>query len=264
MPELAEVFWYAKQWDAGQGRRIRAVDLHPRKRVFRGCDTSALHDALLGTSLKKAHTHGKQMLFEFTGSHWLAVHLGMTGSLETKREPFEPGKHDHLVLHAREAALVFEDPRQFGAIRYYHDKGFPDFWKKLPPQPTDKAFTAVLVAKTLNRHARVPLKALLLDQRYFPGIGNWMADEILWQAKLPPHLLSGDATGKQARDVWRLTQKISAASLRIIGKDWSDPPKSWLMLHRWEDGGKCPRCGTLLKRETVRGRTACWCPKCQK
>lgn len=264
MPELAEVAYFAKRWDSGRGRKILDVELHPRTRVFRGANTTALAEALQGAKLKASHTHGKQMLFEFSGGHWLTAHLGMTGSLETKPEPFHPARHHHLVLHTRELALVFEDPRQFGAIGYYHSKGLPTFWKALPPQPMDKDFTADLVISILQRHGRVPLKALLLDQRYFPGIGNWMADEILWQAKIPPHLLSGKVTEKQARLVWRVTRKICEVSMRTIGKDWSDPPKSWLMLHRWEDGGKCPRCGGPLKRETVRGRTACWCPHCQR
>jgi formamidopyrimidine-DNA glycosylase len=263
MPELAEVAYFARQWDAGEGKRILAVETHAKSRVFRGSDAKKIGAALEGARLKAAHTHGKQMLFEFSGGHWLTLHLGMTGSLETKKEPYTQGKHDHLVLHTKELALVFNDPRQFGAVRYHHGKAAPDAWRSLPPQPMDGAFTAVLVFKTLQRHKRVPLKALLLDQRYFPGIGNWMADEILWQAKIAPHVLSGDVSEKQAHTVWNVTRKICSVSMKTIAKNWSDPPKSWLMLHRWQDGGKCPRCGSALKRETVRGRTACWCPKCQ-
>jgi formamidopyrimidine-DNA glycosylase len=51
--------------------------------------------------------------------------------------------------------------------------------------------------------------------------------------------------------------------MQTIAVDWSDPPASWLMRHRWKDGGKCPRCGADLVRETLRGRTACWCSLCQ-
>jgi formamidopyrimidine-DNA glycosylase len=263
MPELAEVAYYARQWDAGHGKRVLAVETHPKSRVFRGSDAKKLGAALEGTKLKAALTHGKQMLFEFSGGHWLTLHLGMTGALEAKKEPYESGKHDHLVLHTKELALVFTDPRQFGAVQYFHGKTAPAFWRALPSQPMNEAFTPAFFAEVMRRHARVPLKALLLDQRYFPGIGNWMADEILWQTRLPPHVLSGTVDEKRAHTLWKVTRKICSVSLKTIGQDWGDPPKSWLMLHRWEDGGKCPRCGSDLKRETVRGRTACWCPKCQ-
>ena len=264
MPELAEVAWYAKQWDAGRRKPVLRVELHAKTRVFRGCDTQALEEGMVGSKLVRAHTHGKQMLFEFNKGQWLLIHLGMTGDLAARPQPHEADRHDHLVLHTRAHALVFRDPRQFGAVQHYQGKSAPPGWLKLPPQPIDAGFTPARVSEALQRHARIPLKALLLDQRWFPGIGNWMADETLWQAKLPPHILSGRLDEKQVRTVHRITRKVCEGALRTIGEDWSDPPLSWLFRYRWEDGHCCPRCEAELIRETVRGRTACWCPVCQR
>lgn len=263
MPELAEVAYYARQWEMAIGKKLKAVELHAKSRVFRGCDVAALEGNLPGTRLVRALTHGKQMLFEFNGGCWLGVHLGMTGALSTGQEPFEPGRHDHLVLHGPLRALVFNDPRQFGRILFHRGGTPPAAWRSLPPQPMDEGFTMERVGEVLRRHSRQPLKMLLLDQRYFPGIGNWMADEVMWQMRLHPHTPAGSLDAKQVRTLHRTLRKVCEVALQTIGVDWSDPPRTWLFRHRWDKGHECPRCGTPLVREDVRGRTACWCPRCQ-
>lgn len=264
MPELAEVYYYSKQWDVGHGKPVRRVHVNPQARVYRGGDASDLPDQLTGATLKRTHTHGKQMLFAFSGGHWLTVHLGMTGELTAKPEPYEPAKHDHLVLHLSLSALVFTDPRKFGRIDYHQGPKPPTSWQELPPHPLSDEFTTTLIARALQRHARTPLKMLLLDQAYFPGIGNWMADEIMWQMKMLPQTPAGSLDTKQTRTLWRLIRKISAVSLETIGVNWGDPPANWLFKYRWDKGHACPRCDNTLVRESVRGRTACWCPACQK
>jgi formamidopyrimidine-DNA glycosylase len=264
MPELAEVYYYSTQWNVGIGKPVRRVHVNPQARVYRGCDASELADNLIGARLKHTSTHGKQMLFAFSGGHWLTVHLGMTGELSAKPEPYEPGKHDHLVLHLSHSALIFTDPRKFGRIDYHRGPESPAAWKELPAHPLSDDFTVALVADALKRHGRTPLKTLLLDQAYFPGIGNWMADELMWQMKLRPQTPAGSLDTKQTRALWRLIRKICEVSLKTIGVDWSDPPAHWLFKYRWDKGHGCPRCGTALVRESVRGRTACWCPACQK
>jgi formamidopyrimidine-DNA glycosylase len=263
MPELAEVAFYARQWAAARGRRVRRVELHANSRVFRGCDAVLLEEGLAGGKLVRAQTHGKQMLFEFSGDHWLGVHLGMTGELCVKVQPFEAGRHDHLVLHCADCALVFSDARQFGRVQFHAGKAPPSSWPAGTPQPMCAAFTPELVSAVLQRHARQPLKALLLDQCHFPGVGNWMADEVMWQLRLHPQTRAGSLDAKLARSLHRTLRKVCAVALETIGVDWSDPPRTWLFHHRWEKGHDCPRCGAGLTRDDVRGRTACWCPVCQ-
>jgi formamidopyrimidine-DNA glycosylase len=204
------------------------------------------------------------MLFEFSRGGWLGVHLGMTGQLSLKPQPFEAGRHDHLVLHLRDSALVFTDPRQFGRIHFHHGKDMPAAWAALPPQPMERGFTVRRLHETLMRHGGQPLKSLLLDQRYFPGIGNWMADEVLWQAQLHPETSPASLGSRHVAVLHRTLRKVCAMSLKTIGADWGDPPSSWLFSHRWGKDHACPRCGTTLLRREVRGRTACWCPKCQR
>ena len=260
MPELAEVLYYSRQWDAGMGQRIVRVHVHPRARDFRGGHAGQLAKALTGATYERPFTHGKNMLFAFTGGHWLGGHLGMTGEMLAADPAHAPEKHDHLILYTTTAALVYRDPRMFGHWRYEKCPAPPAWWRDLPPEVLSRAFTLPHVQHTLTRRARTPLKPLLLDQAFFPGIGNWMADEVLWQLRLHPSTPAGTCTAAALRTA---VQKITRTAVKTIGRDWSDPPRSWLFQHRWKPGGHCPRCHTALDRGDFRGRTACWCPQCQ-
>jgi formamidopyrimidine-DNA glycosylase len=260
MPELAEVAYYARRWDAGLNKRVRRVQVHAKSRIFRGSDGLTLAKALNGSEYLQPFTHGKNLLFSFSGGVWLGGHLGMTGELLCEPPDHAPQKHDHLVLFTADCALVYRDPRQFGRWRMDRGAEPPAWWRALPPEIPAGAFTAAHVAEFLRRHARAPLKALLLDQSGFPGIGNWMADEVLWQLRLHPAMPAGNADAVALR---RALRQITRTALRTIGRDWSDPPRTWLFSQRWKAGGHCPRCGAALTRGALRGRTACWCPVCQ-
>ncbi|MBI5384048.1 MAG: Fpg/Nei family DNA glycosylase [Verrucomicrobia bacterium] len=263
MPELAEVEFYRKQWDSGLGQKIVAAKLHSTKRVFRATDTRAMAALLRGAVFRASEARGKQMLFQFSGGLWLGVHLGMTGTLRVEPADFKPGRHDHLVLAQAGRALVFNDPRQFGRVLFHRGATAPDWWAQLPPPVTGREFTLPAMNAFLQRRRRLPIKAALLLQERFPGIGNWMADEILWRARIHPRTPAGRITGERARKLWRQVRWVSRQALAIIGKDFSDPPKSWLLNERWSRDGVCPLHRTQLQRATIGGRTTAWCGQCQ-
>lgn len=263
MPELAEVEYFRKQWDPGVEDIVTAVQLHGGKRIFRGSDVAALKRRLLRQKLLRSEARGKQMLFEFNDGNWLGIHLGMSGQLRIEPPGFRAEKHDHLVLQQTERALVFRDARLFGRVRFSHGDERPDWWEAIAPAISSPQWTRAALAKFLQRHARAPIKAVLLSQVGFPGVGNWMADEILWRAHLAPQTRAGKLTDPAISALYRSTRFVARAALEIIGTDWSDPPRTWLLHERWKAGGKCPRHGTTLKRATIGGRTTAWCAKCQ-
>lgn len=264
MPELAEVLYFSRRWSPALRERVLRVHLHDQKRVFRGVCAAHLRSALPGQPLRAIHTHGKQMLFRFGSDRWLGVHLGMTGRLSAEAPGYRPSRHDHLVLYTRTRALVFQDPRLFGRIRFDQSRRPPSWWSTLPYPVLSREFSMPRLGTILRRRGRTPLKPLLLLQEFFPGIGNWMADEILWQCRLHPRTLAGSLARTATAGFHSKIRKVSREAIRIIGRDWSDPPRTWLFLHRWENGGKCPRCQESLLRQPVGGRTTCWCPNCQK
>ncbi len=89
MPELAEVEFFRTQWNCGLKQKVLSVELHETKRIFRGTNTKLLCEKIKGATLLGSKTHGKQMLFHFSGGAWLGIHLGMTGKL--RAEPVAAG-----------------------------------------------------------------------------------------------------------------------------------------------------------------------------
>lgn len=264
MPELAEVEFYRKQWAPITGKRILRVHAHSGKRIFRDAAVEVMANALTRRNVKASFAHGKQMLFQFTGGHWLSVHLGMTGKLFCEPLPYIPGKHDHLVIFTKTRAAVLNDPRLFGRLHYESSQGFPGWWRHLPPDLLSDAFTQRDMVQFLKRRKRSPIKAVLLMQERFPGIGNWMADEILWRAGVHPATEAGILSPRKQAALFGAIKEVCDDAMNVIGEDWSAPPDDWLFNHRWRSGGVCPKTNKPLKRETIGGRTTCWSPARQK
>lgn len=264
MPELAEVEYFRRQWNAGIEDRVIKIAQHTGKRVFRGTDARALRRELTGARLLTSEARGKRMLFRFSSENWLGLHLGMSGKMRIARPDFRPQKHDHLVLYQRERALVFTDARQFGCVKFHHGKTAPVWWDNGVPEIVSDRFDRAFLDRFLDRHRQAPIKAVVLMQSGFSGIGNWMADEILWRAKVSPSKLAGKLSASERDELFRATKFVARESLRVIGPDDSTLPRTWLIHQRWRAGGKCPRHKTVLRRATIGGRTTAWCPKCQK
>src|SRR5262245_60051885 len=203
MPELAEVEYYRKQWDAGLRQHVAQVELHAQTRVFRGADTRAITTVLCGLPFTGSWARGKQMLFRFGQEAWVGIHLGMTGHLRSEALSFRPDKHDHFVIFLRTVVLVFRDARQFGRVRLDVESEPPEWWRKIPAAPHERAFTKKVMAAFLARHQRLPIKATLLLQAGFAGVGNWMADEILWRAQIAPAGKTGKLQPAELDRLWR-------------------------------------------------------------
>jgi formamidopyrimidine-DNA glycosylase len=204
------------------------------------------------------------MLFEFSGDNWLGLHLGMTGKMHVAKENFRPAKHDHLVLYQRDRALVFTDSRQFGRVRFHRGKAAPEWWDVDVPEINSPKFDQKFVDQFLDRHRKAPIKAVVLMQHGFSGIGNWMVDEILWRAKIHPATRAGNLSARRRAALFRETKFVVKESLRTLGKDFTDPPRSWLIHQRWKSKGICSKHRSALHRATIGGRTTAWCPRCQR
>jgi formamidopyrimidine-DNA glycosylase len=226
MPELAEVEYYRKQWDCGLRQKVKSIAAHGGKRLFRGTDVARLEAELPGAQLLGSEARAKQMLFRFSKQLWLGIHLGMTGKLHVQTRDFTPGKHDHLVLFQAKQALVFTDLRIFGRVRFHCGAESPDWWRALPPAVTSEEFTLEFLRGFLKRRARLAVKAALLVQSAFPGVGNWMADEILWRAQIDPRKLCGSLTSARAEKLWREAREVCATAMSTVGVDFSDPPQA--------------------------------------
>ena len=263
MPELGEVEWFRRQWQPGVGAKILAVKMHEKKRIFRGLETKILKARLTGSTLRSSEARGKRILFRFSGNNWLGIHLGMTGNLRVEGPSFVPGKHDHLVLRQSKQSLILRDSRLFGRVRFHHGTDAPDWWNDGIPEIATSSFSYAFFNGFLQRHRRAPIKAVLLRQEGFSGVGNWMADEILWRAHIFPGRTPQTFNESERKLIWRETRLVARQSLKILGTDDSHLPRNWLIHQRWNFAGVCPKHRTRLRRATIGGRTTAWCPRCQ-
>jgi formamidopyrimidine-DNA glycosylase len=177
---------------------------------------------------------------------------------------------EHLVLHMKgssgkvQATLVFSDFRMFGRVLFHAGDSLPQWWTCIAPAISSSDFTRECVAEFMKRRSGITIKAALLMQERFPGIGNWMADEILWRACIHPSKRCGDLAEDEIAVLHTVCVWVCKQALAIIGTSFADPPPTWLYHYRWQDGGKCPLTGAALQRETIGGRTSCFCASRQK
>lgn len=272
MPELAEVELFRRRWAKVATRaRILSVETHDRAQIFRGTDPAAIRRALTGARLLASEAAAKQMIFRFTRAS-LGIHLGMSGELTVEAPGFAAGKHDHLVLRTARHALVLNDPRMFGRVQFAEGTRLPPWWTRIAPAILSPRFTLAGLKAFLARRRRAPIKSVLLMQERFPGVGNWMADEILWRAAIHPRQLAGTLAPAEIKRLWQECRRVCRDALKVIAgqedhvhaRKSAAIPRTWLLPHRWRKGGRCPRTGAALERATIGGRTTCWSPARQK
>jgi formamidopyrimidine-DNA glycosylase len=107
-----------------------------------------------------------------------------------------------------------------------------------------------------GRRDAAPLKARLMDQQRLAGVGNLLADEMLWRAGLDP------ARRTPLSDAELVTlHKAVRATLRLLGRRGGSHMGD--LMEERRPGGHCPLDGAELRRATVGGRTTYWCPQHQ-
>jgi formamidopyrimidine-DNA glycosylase len=265
VPELPEVEAYRRLAESALHRPIARLKLHD-PRFLRGETTPRrLRQALVGASFSAARRIGKLLVLDLAGTpaatgHHLGIRFGMTGSLLVD----DHRAVDELVYSPRTAEarwvrfsvtftdggdLLVHDPRILGGV-------------SLDPDETRLGPDALTVTAAQLRHllagSTAPLKARLMDQARLAGVGNLLADEILWRASLSPQRSAGSLTPAEIR---RLHHHLRTTLDELSARGGSHMGD--LMAER-ERGGRCPRDGAELLRETVGGRTTYWCPTHQK
>jgi formamidopyrimidine-DNA glycosylase len=116
--------------------------------------------------------------------------------------------------------------------------------------------------KDILAEHRGTVKSILMNQKLIAGIGNIYADEILFRARMHPATEISSLGDKALARLFRVTRYILEKAIAARA-DVDLMPKSWLLRQRGK-GGKCPRCGRELKSSKIGGRTAWFCPHCQR
>ena len=248
MPELPEAERARRAIERVLGRRIVAVD-DSDIYVSRPHAPGEIADAITGRRLTAAHRRGKFLWVETDGDGpELGLHLGMAGRIAIDEPPHE--RWDRFVLEFEDGSrLALRDRRRLGRAVIA-----PDFSHVGP----DAAEVSREEFRDRIGRGSAPVKARLLDQKAISGVGNLLADEILWQARIDPRRRTGDLSTEELDELRRTTRRVIRNAIRRGGAHTGE-----LNPHRHADG-HCPRCGEPLSRGRIGGRTTYWCPREQR
>jgi formamidopyrimidine-DNA glycosylase len=263
VPELPEVERARQAIEAALDRKISAVD-DGDEWVCRPHRPGDIAGALAGGRLVAAHRRGKTMWCDTTGADGepgprLGVHLGMGGWIVVESdggervggEPFRP-EPDAIrpewerfsITFADGGRLRLLDKRRLGRVR-------------LEPDVDALGPDALTISKAEFRErvgrGKAPVKARLQDQGVLAGVGNLLADEVLWQARIPPRTPVG-RLGDDVLDRLHATMRRTVEAAIANGGAHTGE-----VIPFRKAGAACPRCGAPMEKGQVGGRTTWWC-----
>lgn len=277
MPELPEVETIRSQLSQTLPFFVKSVEESAVIGSLVG--KSVRHFSPKNMSLFKIERKGKLMDLHFVDDkgkiHHLLSHLGMSGGwrLATKKVL---EKHTHLQLSGTnsEGALymAYVDPRRFGVLRFCDELMYEQEMKKLGVDIGSIEFNADYVWHILKRYPERQLKVFLLDQKYFAGSGNYIANEICARAGIRPTRRAGKVTRAECDKIIEGTQSLLEGTLKNKGVAFSGGYADTngeigeglnnLVVFWQETCGMCKE--TAVKKILLAQRGTFYCPKCQK
>ena len=259
VPEGLEVETYRRQAAAVVGRRIVEVDA-PDDWFLKGVDRTLLVPALVGRRVDGVRRIGKLLIVDLDDGARLGLRFGMTGRLlvdgsaAIDRLLYSSGRDDPVwerfrLRFAGGGDLRMRDPRRLGGVELDPDE------TQLGPDALTLTLPELEAALATSTTA---IKARLLDQRRIAGIGNLLADEILWRAGIDPTRPARSLTGDETKS---LHEAIATTLPDLMGRGGSHTGDLRAAANL---DGLCPLDATPLVRRQVGGRTTWSCPTHQR
>jgi formamidopyrimidine-DNA glycosylase len=248
MPELPEAERARQTLETALHRRIATVE-DTDSYVCRPHGPGEIAAALTGHELVAARRRGKFLWLETDDGPTLGLHLGMAGRIIVDKAAATPSKWDRFAVTFEDGSrLALRDKRRLS--RAVVD---PDY-SHVGPDAADIGRDAF---RTRVGRGHTAIKARLLNQGALAGIGNLLADETLWQARIAPQRDTGSLSTDELDRLRRELRKALRLAIRHGGVHTGE----FVRARRHER--VCPRDGHPLERATVGGRTTWWCPECQ-
>ncbi|HUY14415.1 MAG TPA: bifunctional DNA-formamidopyrimidine glycosylase/DNA-(apurinic or apyrimidinic site) lyase [Terriglobia bacterium] len=274
MPELPEVETVLRGLSRlALGRKIVGVEVS-NPAVITG-SAAEFKQGVVGRFITSLRRKGKALAAELRGSSGSApahivIRLGMTGSVTIVEQssPLQP--HTHVRFRFEDCAeeMRFRDPRRFGSLRYCSDGELEAIFGRMGPDALEISREDFEEARRGRTGA---VKGWLLNQAMLAGLGNIYADEALYQARIHPRAPAGRISTGKSRELFCAIQKVLDRAVKLQGTTFRDyidiegrPGNYGQRLRVYQrDGKPCRRCGTILRRIIVCGRSSHFCPECQ-
>lgn len=276
MPELPEVEMTRRHLhDALVGKRVSAVVVKRERMIRRQPVPADFVPRLEGKRVIAVGRRGKTITAKLSsGMFWLS-HLGMSGRMQLASAAEAMPPHANVVVDfAKGPQLRFVDPRTFGyMVVLTADELEVSSFARLGPDALDALPRSPALARRLGGRS-APIKALLLDQTLLSGLGNIYADEVLHRSRIRGDRPAGSLTMDEVKALRRAIRPVLEAGLRHGGTSLDDMAYllpdgraggyvERLAVYGREDE-PCPRCGELIERTVLRGRSTYWCRGCQR
>jgi len=237
--------------------------------------------------IKKIWRRGKNIIFNLSSNLSLLIHQKMTGHLLYGSWKFRKGKwvpetkgpledkmnsYIRLVFFLNNNKMVaLSDLRKFAKVELWKKEKLEKELRKLGLEPLSRAFSFKRFKEAVQR-TRGKVKQVLMRQEVIAGIGNIYSDEALWRAKIHPERRVDQLTNEELKRLYNTIRDVLRKGVKLGGESISDYRKvngkkgefdKERKVYRRE-GEKCQRCGAIIKRVKIGGRSAHFCPVCQK
>ncbi|KAF3329559.1 formamidopyrimidine-DNA glycosylase-like isoform X1 [Carex littledalei] len=276
MPELPEVEAARRALQAiCVGRRIRRCSVARDSVVISGVSPLRLESALSGRSILEARRKGKNLWLRLDEPPFPSFQFGMAGAIYIKGVPVTnykrsavqptdewPSKYSKLFVELDDGIeFSFTDKRRFARIRLLDD---PESMPPISELGPDALFEPIQLNNFIDSlsQKKTGIKALLLDQCFISGIGNWIADEVLYQARIHPLQTAANLSKESCKLLHQSINEVIKHAVEVDA-DSSRFPSDWLFHVRW---GKKPGDvnGEKIEFITAGGRTTAYVPELQK
>jgi formamidopyrimidine-DNA glycosylase len=247
MPELPEAERARQTLESVLGRPVAAVD-DSDTYVCRPHQPGEIASALISHEFVSVHRRGKFLWMATEDGPTLGLHLGMAGAIALEAPEDKPIWDRFTVEFDDGTRFALRDKRRLGRAVLNPD---------LSHVGPDAADVGRDDFRRLVGAGNAPLKARLLNQGAISGVGNLLADQALWQARLAPQRPTSSLSDQ---DLDRLRRELRSA-VRSAIRHGGVHTGNFVEVRGRE--GACPRCGHRLGRAPIGGRTTYWCPECQ-
>lgn len=278
MPELPEVEFGRKLAESvAHERTIASVTCARDEIVFEGVSAARWRKALVGKRVLAIQRRGKQLWFQLDEGPHPLFHFGMTGAFHVPGHvPLELAAHPNPQAQAwpprfTKIEVAFDDggllamtnARRLGRLKLRDDPENEAPIARLGFDPLHELPGKAAFRELVTRR-RTPLKALLLDQKFAAGVGNWIADEVLYQSALDPRRKGSELEEDEIERMRKALGRIVAKAV-AVDADKARFPRTWLFHHRWGkvEGATTSR-GEAIEHLQIGGRTTAWVPAVQR
>lgn len=290
MPELPEVETTVRDLRK-EVLKTRFLDIWTDTKKLIKMPFEQFKKEIKGQRIENIWRRGKNIIIDLSSKKFLLVHQKLTGHLLLGKWKIIEGRQPrveslikgvlqepvnrfiHIIFklsNGRELAL--SDLRKFAKVELLEKEALEKELSELGPEPLEKDFTFERFKEVLEKKKKGKIKEILMDQKVIAGIGNIYSDEILWQAKIHPFKDLSKLKEEDLKRIYEAMREILEKAIKLGGESISDyrrisGERGYFDKERRvyrREGEKCLRCGAIIKRLKIKGRSTHFCPQCQK